>query len=151
MDKEFEVKWMHDIAFRKRKGFSNKTTHALPQRVVPPLYMAGFTSFLTHPLMLCAVQDFSISLPKVRKRPGGLIGLGHLVPELLTTLFTALSHKIRNHLTSSAAKGYPDPSFLFFTVYKRPKLIQLQHIALLPRKQGSRDSGLFCNPEFSAA
>jgi hypothetical protein len=65
MDKQTQAVAVHLVTFGKRKRLADKAAHALPQGVVPSLYMVGLATLLANSFMLLIRQHFLIRLPKV--------------------------------------------------------------------------------------
>src|SRR5207302_904648 len=98
MKKEQEASLMHDHRFGKGERHAHKTSETLPQGVLPPLDMGGFSRLFSH---------------------GGMLLLWNGLPQPLTRLFTPITHCIGHHLAALSAESNPHPGVVGFFEHKR--------------------------------
>src|SRR2546429_2279879 len=65
MKKQVQTSNMHQRRFRERERFSNKSSQALPECIIPALYMICLTCFLAHCCMLLFWNNCLICSPKI--------------------------------------------------------------------------------------
>src|SRR5438094_4797660 len=65
MKKQVQTSNMHQRRFRERERFSNKSSQALPECIIPALYMSCLTCFLAHCCMLLFWNNCLICSPKI--------------------------------------------------------------------------------------
>ena len=65
MKKEEQASLVHDLGFRKRQRHTHKTGQTLPQGVMSPLDVGGFSGFFSHSCMLLMWDHRLVSRPKV--------------------------------------------------------------------------------------
>ena len=110
MKKEEQTGLMHDPRLGKRQRHADKTGQALPQRVILPLHMGGFSSLFAHCRVLFLREGRLVCRPKVREAMYLAVGWWNGLPQLLARLFTPIPNGIRHHLTRLAAQGNPHPA-----------------------------------------
>lgn len=88
--------------------------------------MIGQARFFATSLVLLIWDDRSIGVPKVSETNALLEDIGDGLPELTTGGNTSTPHNTRHHLLGVLAKRQPDPAFVGFLTYKRPKFIEFQ-------------------------
>src|SRR5437879_6140995 len=126
MKKEQEASLMHDHRFGKGERHAHKTSETLPQGVIPPLDMGGFSRLFSHGSMLLLWDHRRICRPEVSETMPLTILLWNGLPQPLTRLFTPITHCIGHHLARLAAESNPNPGVVGFFEHKRPEFIQLQ-------------------------
>src|SRR3989442_14796658 len=89
--------------------------------------MSSFPSFLSHSGVLLFWNNLLIRLPKIRVAVPSTVGWWNGLPQAMTRLFAAISHRGSNHLTRLAAQSYPEPRLIRLLQHKRPPFIEFQH------------------------
>jgi len=65
MEKQVQTSNVHQQRFGEGERFANKTTQALPERIIPALHMSGFICFLADCCMLLFWNDRLVGCPKI--------------------------------------------------------------------------------------
>ena len=118
MDKQTQAIEVHLVTFGKRKRLADKAAHALPQSVVPSLYMVGLAALLANSFMLLIRQHFLIRLPKVAVEGSAAVTGRNRLPQQATGFLAAVANHKGHHLTSAATQRDPHPLLVFAPVNK---------------------------------
>src|SRR6267154_2142444 len=100
---------MHYIRLRKRQSFSYKTTQALPQCIIPALYVGCFTCFLPNWMMLIFRYNVFIDSIKVCETFSTAIYQWNFVPQSSTCFLRSMTDRIGNHLSCFSTQSNPNP------------------------------------------
>jgi hypothetical protein len=65
MEKELQTSIVHHQRFGEGQRFTNKTSQALPERVIPALHMSRFARFFSRCCVLLFRNDSLVGLPKI--------------------------------------------------------------------------------------
>ena len=126
MKKEEQTGLVHDHRRGKRQRHADKAGQTLPQRVLPPLHMGGFSGLFAHRRVLLLRDDRLVCRPKVREALSLAVGRWNGLPQPLARLFTPVPHRIGDHLPCLATQGNPHPDLPGLFEHKRPQFVQFQ-------------------------
>jgi len=147
MNKQMKIPVMHLLTLGKRKALSHKPTHSLTQGAVPTFHMIGLSTLFSYLLMPACFYHQTIRLPKITVALSLFISFWYFLPKLSATRLASITCKKTDHLTGSATKSYPHPTFECLAIDKWPQLIHFQYILLVGSDQslfqGWKGAGFF--------
>ena len=91
MKKEEQASLVHELGLGKRRRHAHKTGQTLPQGVMSPLDVGGFSGFFSHSCMLLMWDHRLVSRPKVCETMPLTVSLWNGLPQPLTRLFTPIT------------------------------------------------------------
>gem|GEM_PF-3499822 len=103
----------------------------LSQGIIPALNVGYFPRFFANRIMLLVRNNDLISFPVVNENKCFFISEWYAIPEYSACLFTSITTRIRNDLSSLSAQCDPDPNFAIFLKGIRAQFIHFQHRCLL--------------------
>src|SRR5689334_13929191 len=126
MNEQSQTNLMHRLRFRERQALTYEAGQPLAQRVIPSLNVSRLPGILAASGGLLLRDDLVVSLPEVRVAMPGLICLRDRLPELATSLLTAVADDKGYELARRTAERDPDPTLVDAPQDEGPQLVQLQ-------------------------
>jgi len=99
MEKEVQASNVHQHTFGERECLADKSSQALPECIIPALYMSCFTCFFAHCCMLLFWNDSLIYFPKICIAMPRSIRFWNRIPQFTTVIFTSISNCSSNNLS----------------------------------------------------
>ena len=126
---------MIGLRFGKGQGFAHETADTLTKRTIPTFLMSRLTSFLANKMMRALREDGLIGLPEIAVGTTAAVGARNGVPQLATTVCTAVPQHKGDNLARPATQGCPQPDGVVLAFDEGPQFIDLQHITALLGQQ----------------
>lgn len=126
MKKEVQASLMHHQRLGERERFTDKTSQALSERLIPALHMSCIACFLSDCGMLLFRDHGLIRCPEIGEAVTSTVGRWDGLPQLTTGSLASVSDHRGDHLTRLATQGDPDPRLIGLFRNKGPELISFQ-------------------------